>query len=124
MPAITQQITFLYVADMERSARFYGGVLGLPLVLDQGSCRIYRVSAAAFLGFCERPEAISPGGFIVTLVSDEVDAWHEHLLAAGVTVERPPAESDEYLIYNAFYRDPDGHLLEIQQFRDPRWQNT
>ena len=38
-----QQVTFLYVKDLERSERFYGEILGLELVLNQGLARIYRV---------------------------------------------------------------------------------
>jgi catechol 2,3-dioxygenase-like lactoylglutathione lyase family enzyme len=48
-----QQVTFLYVKDLERSERFYSEVLGLELVLNQGLARIYRVgSGNAFLGIC------------------------------------------------------------------------
>ena len=54
---IHQQITFLMVKDLEATARFYGELLELPLVVDQGSCRIYRVVGDAYIGFCERPEA-------------------------------------------------------------------
>jgi hypothetical protein len=49
-------------------------VLGLPLALDQGDCRIYRVGESSFLGFCQRAEAPQqPSGVILTLVTDEVD---------------------------------------------------
>jgi catechol 2,3-dioxygenase-like lactoylglutathione lyase family enzyme len=121
IPPIGEFITFLYVEDLERSDRFYAGTLGLPLVVDQGSCRIFRVADGAFLGVCERPGRSNPAGMIVTLVSDEVDAWHDRLSALGVQVEQAPQESETYRVYHAFYRDPDGHLLEIQRFLDPGW---
>lgn len=49
MPALPldAQITFLPVADLQRSAAFYEATLGLPLVVDQGTCRIYRVCGGA-----------------------------------------------------------------------------
>ena len=49
MAALTvdAQITFLPVADLNRSAGFYEGALGLFPVVDQGTCRIYRVSGRA-----------------------------------------------------------------------------
>jgi catechol 2,3-dioxygenase-like lactoylglutathione lyase family enzyme len=118
---VAAQITFVFCTDLERSHAFYSGALGLDLALDQGSCRIYRVAGAAFLGICARPEAVSPEGVILTLVVDDVAAWHEHLAAQGVPVEQAPADSEAYRIEHAFYRDPDGHLVEIQTFRDPRW---
>ena len=51
---IDAQITFIYTSDLESSARFYEAVLGLPLAVDQGSCRIYRVlDGRAYLGICQ-----------------------------------------------------------------------
>ena len=121
IPPITEQITFLMVADLERSDSFYSGLLGLPLVLDQGSCRIFGTGGSAFIGLCARPDQVSTDGIIVTLVSPAVDAWHDRLSAHRVSVVKPPTYFDEYLVYHAFYRDPDGYLVEIQEFRDPRW---
>jgi len=119
-----QQITFLPVEDLERSSAFYGQVLGLPLVLDQGDCRIFEVADAAFVGVCERPGGPPPHGVLVTLVTAEVDAWHDRLTAAGVVCDRPPARNTTYDVYHAFYRDPDGYVIEVQRFLDPRWPTT
>ncbi|MFZ1400558.1 MAG: VOC family protein, partial [Candidatus Promineifilaceae bacterium] len=52
-PLIEQQVTFLHARDLAETAVFYEKTLGLKLVLDQGSCRIYRSSGDAFLGFCQ-----------------------------------------------------------------------
>ena len=121
-PVIDQQVTFLYTRDLAATAAFYEEVLELPLVLDQGSCRIYRVSGVGFLGFCEREETPEkPAGVIVTLVTAEVDAWHRYLSDKGVEFKSPPAHNLTYNIYHCFLRDPNGYLLEIQQFLDPAW---
>lgn len=115
-------VVFLYVDDLDRSADFYGDVLGLPLVLDQGPCRLYRVAAGGYVGICgsgDRPT--TPDGLIVTLVRDDVDRYCEELVARGVTLEKPPSHNERFGIYQAFLRDPDGHLIEIQRFDDPDW---
>jgi len=121
---VDAQITFLPAADLHRSAAFYEGALGLPLVVDQGTCRIYRVAATAYLGICERSGAAPAAGVIVTLVSRAVDAWHRRLVAAGMEVVEAPSRSERYRIHHAFYRDPDGHLVEIQEFADPHWAGS
>ena len=114
-------IAFCHTRDLERTAHFYEEVIGLPLVLDQGECRIYRVSDGAYFGFCER-ETPGPGtGLILTLVTDDVDGWYENLSGQGVEFEKKPAFNPEYKIYHCFLRDPNGYLLEIQRFEDPRW---
>lgn len=115
------QITFCYTRDPDASYRFYEEILGLPLVLDQGGCRIYRAVGDAYLGMCHRPEAPKPSGVILTLVTDDVDGWYEKLAAQGVPFDKTPAASPEYGIYHCFFRDPNGYLLEIQRFDDPAW---
>jgi catechol 2,3-dioxygenase-like lactoylglutathione lyase family enzyme len=121
-PPVDQQVTFLYTRDLAATAAFYEDVLELPLVLDQGSCRIYRVSKDSFLGFCQRDEAPErPSGVTITLVTSEVNAWHHFLGAKGITFEKPPTRNPTYNIYHCFLRDPNGYLLEIQEFLDPTW---
>jgi catechol 2,3-dioxygenase-like lactoylglutathione lyase family enzyme len=117
------QITFLPSSDLGRSRAFYEGVLGLDLVVDQGSCYVFRAAPAAFIGTCHRTEASATDGAIFTFVVDDVDGWCARIAAAGGSeaIERAPEHSDRYGIYHAFLRDPDGHLLEIQRFDDPEW---
>ncbi|MDX9952705.1 MAG: VOC family protein [Anaerolineae bacterium] len=119
----TEQITFLYTVDLARTSHFYESVLELPLVLDQGSCHIYRVSSGAYLGFCERTGA-KPEGVIITFVTDDVDGWAEQLRNREVTLEKDPAYNPAYGIYHCFFRDPNGYLLEIQRFEDPAWDQS
>lgn len=121
-PEITEQITFLYTRDLRQTAHFYEDVLALPLVVDQGSCRIYRVVGEAYVGFCERataPEA-SPG-LLFTLVTPDVDGWYAYLRQRGVVFEKPPTLNEAYGIYHCFARDPNGYLIEIQRFLDAEW---
>ncbi len=128
-PAITQQVTFLYTANLAAVDTFYGQLLGLPLVLDQGACRIYRAAGESFLGFCTRGDALRPPAsessagqsVILTLVSEDVDGWAAWLLAHGAALEKPPTHNPAYNIYHLFVRDPDARLVEIQRFLDPTW---
>lgn len=121
-----QQVTFLTVSDLEQSTEFYQDTLGLELVLDQGPCKIFRVSSDGFIGICEpnQHRNVSTDGVIITLVSDDVDGWYNRLKAKGVPFTKPPAENPTFNIYHCFLRDPDGHLLEIQRFNDPAWPRT
>jgi catechol 2,3-dioxygenase-like lactoylglutathione lyase family enzyme len=120
-PSIDQQVTFLFTNDLAATVHFYEEILALPLVLDQGSCRIYRVSNDAFVGFCARAAPEQPDGIMFTLVTDEVDDWHAYLVEKGVAIEKPPTHNETYNIYQLFVRDPNGYLIEIQTFLDPNW---
>jgi catechol 2,3-dioxygenase-like lactoylglutathione lyase family enzyme len=122
-------LTFLSVADLEATHAFYADALGLPLVFDQGDCRIYRVSLGGYLGFCRRgvtavgrdDDAASASGVVLTLVTEDVDGEHARLRARGVAFEKAPTSNARFAIYHAFLRDPDGYLVEIQRFDDPAW---
>ncbi len=116
-PPIDRQITFLYTRDLATTARFYEDIMGLPLAIDQGDCRIYRVSRDGYLGFCQRAAAPEqPQGIILTFVTDQVDAWYDYLRRQGVAFEHPSTSNPKYGIYHCFLRDPNGYLLEIQRF--------
>ena len=117
MDGFDAQITFLHVADLQRSAGFYGGVLGLELVRDQGACLIYRATGRSYLGVCSHRTS-EPGGVIVTLVTDDVDGWAERLSAVGYECEGP-AHDERFALYHLFVRDPDGHHVEIQRVDEP-----
>jgi catechol 2,3-dioxygenase-like lactoylglutathione lyase family enzyme len=116
----TQQITFLDTRDLARTGDFYERILGLRLARDQGACRIYHVSGSAYLGFCQRADApAEPHGITLTFVTDRVDDVCAHLRREGVAFVREPADEPAYRIYNAFVRDPNGYLVEIQRFWEP-----
>ncbi len=122
LPPIEQQVTFLYVKDLEKSAGFYAEVIGLEQVLDQGGCRIFRVAGEAFLGICrDEKRAVVPEGVTFTFVTPDVDQWHARLVAAGAAIVTPPRENVRFKIYNFFARDPEGYLIEFQRFLDPAW---
>jgi catechol 2,3-dioxygenase-like lactoylglutathione lyase family enzyme len=124
MSGFDAHITFCYTADLATTARFYEDVLGLELALDQGRCRIYRVAGDAYLGFCTRTEAARPDGIILTFVTADVDGWHARLVERGVPIEKPPTRHAGYDLYHCFVRDPNGYLVELQRFDDPRWTGS
>jgi len=119
-------VTFIYVSDQMASKEFYEGILKFPLRLDQGTCRIVGTNekGGGLLGYCVRDLSSNDdeGRFIITLVTSAVDEWYAYLLSRGVEVLEPPKFNQAYDIYHFFFRDPDGYLLEIQEFRDPAWK--
>ena len=114
-----QSLTFLHTADLNRTAVFYEEILGLLLVRDQGTCRIYKTSDDGYLGFCTHLDPPSTEGIILTLVIDDVDGWYQRLIEKGVTIKAPPVYNPKYQIYHFFITDPNGFNLEFQRFDDP-----
>ncbi len=121
---IDSQIVFLTTSNLPRTSDFYEKTLGLPLALDQGKCRIYKVAGEGYIGFCEQKDPPSVGGVIITIVTKEVDEYCDLLRKRGVVFEKEPVFNADYNIYHCFLRDPNGYQVEIQRFEDPRWKDS
>ena len=117
-PNITSQITWVYTDDLEHTSNFYENLLGLKLVIDEGSARIFQVSSTAQIGVCAAFEnrIVEPQGGMITLVTTEVDEWYSQLTSKGVTIKNPPCVLEKFNIYTFFLEDPNGYVIEIQQF--------
>jgi catechol 2,3-dioxygenase-like lactoylglutathione lyase family enzyme len=119
-----QQITFIYVSDLEVSREFYEEIMGFELVHDQKNCRIVKSAPGGYLGYCAQTNKNSDQkGFILTFVTNLVDDWYQYLIRKGVHISEAPKVNPNYHIYHFFLEDPDGYKLEIQQFLDPNWEN-
>ena len=115
---VSKQITWVYTHDLEESCRFYSEKLGLTLWRDAGVARIYTVSDSSLIGVCTAfdDRVVEPKGSMITLVTDDVDGWYETLQERGVIVEAPPHTLEQFGIYTFFTRDPNGYVIEFQQF--------
>lgn len=122
-PPIDQAIAFYPTNKLQETRQFYEETVGLRVVVDQGDCIVLKVCPDAYLGFCRNDNPPGEDHRIVfTLVSNEVDAWHERLSQAGAEILFPPKDNPKYRIYNFFAKDPNGYLLEIQRFWDDNWR--
>lgn len=120
MMELTGSIIFLPTHDLNATHQFYANLLQLSLIRDQGDCRIYRLSDAAYVGFCQRATLPQPPeSVILTLLVEDVDELYAILTAQGAVSERTPQLNTTYRIYHAFLRDPNGYRLEIQRFLEP-----
>jgi lactoylglutathione lyase len=73
-------ITFLYYKDLEGALRFYTGVLGLPLVIDQGWSKILRLCPGAHVGLVDEARGMNRWQaekcVQLCLRVPDVEAWH------------------------------------------------
>ena len=116
-----QFVTFVRVKDLGVSRCFYEDVLKLPLILDQGTCLIFGITATAFVGLCAQESAPNPKGVILTLVTDQLKAWHERLSKAGFPPDGEVRYNAQFNITHFYVKDPNGYDVELQTFHDPSW---
>ena len=119
----------LVVSDLERSVAFYRDILGATLAREYGgSSAVFSFQSAWLLLVTGGgPTADKPGVVFTTIEdSDRVShamtirvpdcmAAYETLRTRGARFLAPPVSSEWEV--RGFFRDPDGHLLEISESR-------
>jgi catechol 2,3-dioxygenase-like lactoylglutathione lyase family enzyme len=100
------------------TSNFYRDALGLECIRDTGDARIFTTAATAAIGVCRifDDRVVEPKGGMISLVSDDVDAWYRRLVERGVALEAPPCRLERFGIYRFFVTDPNGYVIEFQQF--------
>ncbi|WP_395682525.1 VOC family protein [Inquilinus sp.] len=119
--------TSLYVADLDRAAAFYEGVLGLRVMLR--SPRLVALDAGRqgvlllFLAGATSADVIEAGGTIpghegagrlhvaFAVPAEDLDAWRARLAAAGVALTGEMAWARGGV--SLYIADPDGHVVEL-----------
>jgi len=123
-PPISQNIVFTYTDNLDEASNFFKDLMELDLVVDQGSCHIYRMSDKCFLGVCNLPDRpTEQSGVTITIVSDDVDGWYKFLTAKGVEYVKEPSHSPRFNVYSSLFISPHGYRIEIQKFDDKEWHN-
>jgi catechol 2,3-dioxygenase-like lactoylglutathione lyase family enzyme len=119
--------TVLYVDELERAERFYEDVLGLRRLVADQRFRAYAVGDTTVLLLFQRGATLEtvhlPGGTIpphdghgplhvaFAIAADDLAQWERALTGHGVEIEgRTDWPRGGKSIY---FRDPDGHLLEL-----------
>ena len=119
--------TALYTDDMARARAFYEDVLELKPIFSDSRLCAYGVAGHDVLLIFKRGAAketvTMPGGTIpghdgsgplhvaFAIGKDELDQWEKHLASRGVAIEGTTSWSRGGR--SIYFRDPDGHLLEL-----------
>ena len=119
--------TALYTDDMERARAFYEGVLELKPIFSDSRLCAYGVAGRDVLLIFKRgaakDTATMPGGTIpghdgagplhvaFAIGKDELAQWEQQLASRGVAIEGATSWSRGGR--SIYFRDPDGHLLEL-----------
>ncbi|HUS60617.1 MAG TPA: VOC family protein [Acidimicrobiales bacterium] len=113
------------VSDLERSERFYVGVLGLEVAsrIDTPDVREVIVGAPGegsqlMLAKHTVPDGpVRPEGGIwkVFIHTDDATAAYERAVAGGADPVAEPKHLEKFRVTIALVRDPDGYLIELGQ---------
>jgi len=112
-------ITFIYYKDLDKGIDFYGRTLGFPLEIDQGWCKIYRISEAGYVGVVDESRGMHKSHPVkpvqICLRVPNVDQWYAFCREQGFAGLSELFESRELKIKAFVFDDPEGYQIEIQQ---------
>ncbi len=131
----------LYADDLDAAHRFYAGVLGLEAIARDGDRHLFLRAGDSTMFLVFNPArtadvheesagsiavpphgATGPGHVAFAVAEADLDEWHSHLSARGITIEReitwPNGGRSLYV------RDPAGNSIELASpllwgLRDP-----
>ncbi len=116
-------ITFLYYRDLPRAMRFYEDVLGLPLVIDQGWCKIYRICPGAYVGLVDETKGMNKWtaekSVQICIRVPDVDAWYTYAQQEALDNLSELFVNDEIGIRAFVFNDPEGYQIEFQTATRP-----
>jgi catechol 2,3-dioxygenase-like lactoylglutathione lyase family enzyme len=120
--------TCVHTDDMERSKAFYEGVLELPTIYADKRLTAYSVAGHDVLLVFQKgatgDTTVMPGDGVIpghggdgalhvafAIGKDELPKWEERLVSHGIAIEG--AHTWTRGGRSIYFRDPDGHLLEL-----------
>ncbi len=117
----------IYVSDIERSEKFYTEVLGLPVQSRTEIEDVHEIVLAAEprgggrLQLAERYNGGQPidHGFALWKIYFNVDNCqdvYDKAMAWGCESQLAPQRLDRWPVIAAFFKDPDGYLVEILEY--------
>lgn len=111
-------ITFLYYRDLPRAMRFYEDVMGLPLAIDQGWCKIYQICPGAHVGLVDETKGMNKWAAVkpvqLCIRVPDVASWYDYARDQALDNLSELFVNDEIGIKAFVFDDPEGYQIEIQ----------
>ncbi len=106
-------IIFFKTKNLRLIKDFYIERIGMELWLEQADCIILK-HGNLLLGFCQREELDTQG--IITFVYENTDQVYNMYKKFRAEAIAEPVVNEKYNIYHFFAKDPEGRLVEFQNF--------
>jgi predicted enzyme related to lactoylglutathione lyase len=116
---VEKLITFIYYRDLQKGINFYEEFLGFPLAIDQGFCKIYRISESGYIGIVDETKGMHKWNEIkpvqICLRVPDVQEFYEYCKSANVDELSEMFVNNEIKIKAFVFNDPEGYQIEIQE---------
>lgn len=116
-------ITFFYYRDLPAAMLFYEDIMGLPLVIDQGWCKIYEICPGAHVGLVDETRGMNKWTELkpvqLCIRVSQVNDWYAYAQSKTLSNLSKLFVNDELGIQAFVFSDPEGYQIEIQSATRP-----
>lgn len=116
---VEKLITFIYYRDLQKGIDFYEQFLGFPMEIDQGFCKIYKISDAGYIGIVDEKRGMHKWNEIkpvqICLRVHDVQAFYDYCKEANVDNLSEMFVNHDIKIKAFVFNDPEGYQIEIQE---------
>ena len=116
---VDKLIIFIYYRDLQKGIDFYENFLGFEMEIDQGFCKIYRISESGYVGIVDEAKGMHKWNVIkpvqICLRVPDVQAFYDFCKEAEVDELSEMFVNNELKIKAFVFNDPEGYQIEIQE---------
>ncbi len=111
---------YLYYNDLPTATEFYAKTLGMEMVADYKTSKVFRMTADSYLVLSDLAasmhKAEEPKTVALALLTDQLDEWYTYLKTTNTPFKyeynlKPNRPHDGFVVI-----DPEGYLLEFERF--------
>jgi Glyoxalase/Bleomycin resistance protein/Dioxygenase superfamily len=122
LPSIKENTLMFYYKDLTAVTPFYERTLGLTKTFDEDWVKIYQLTPNSSIGLVQEGEtsfhrAQADNAVMLSIVTDDVDAWYQRLKQVDGIVFLQEIYNNENVPIRAFLvKDPGGYTVEFFQW--------
>lgn len=121
-PKAIGQVTFLYYADIEKAADFYGNVMGFENTFDEEWVKFFAISATSSVGLVDETKGFHKTSdskpVMLSIVTDDVDTWYNYLKQKDVKfIKHLDKAKSSGFVYGFLVEDPGGYTVEVFEWK-------
>jgi catechol 2,3-dioxygenase-like lactoylglutathione lyase family enzyme len=113
-------VLWLYYRDLPGMERFWEGLLGVDLLVDQGWAKVYQASRTGFIGLVDGDrglhQASDEKSVTVSFFTSDVAAWRDRTERQGLEARTPELGQESGRVSTWVAYDPEGYFLEWDTF--------
>jgi hypothetical protein len=119
---IKESVTMFYYSGLAAPRDFYGKFLNLQTVFEDDWVTLFRITPNSLIGVIQGGEnsfhqVQDTNAAMLSLVTDDVDAWHAKVIAyRKIEIRRDIANSKTTPVRGFIVADPGGYTVEFFQW--------